>query len=140
MPANASFQAVNARNGISVRGQASLQRIQGGIWMTAHHRLALPHDLSDNARQLLEPFMPVSIENLPVDAILDASGLNCPEPVMMLHQKVRDLPAGGLLKVIATDPSTRRDIPKFCVFLDHELVDQQADGDTFLYWIRKKAD
>lgn len=26
-----------------------------------------------------------------IDATLDASGLNCPEPVMMLHNKVRDL-------------------------------------------------
>ena len=57
----------------------------------------------------------------PVDGTLDATGLNCPEPVMMLHQHIRDLVPGGLLKVIATDPSTRRDIPKFCVFLDHEL-------------------
>ena len=58
------------------------------------------------------------------DDLLDASGLNCPEPVMMLHNKVRDLSPGGLLKVIATDPSTRRDIPKFCVFLGHELLGQ----------------
>jgi tRNA 2-thiouridine synthesizing protein A len=96
--------------------------------------------LSDNTRQFLESLMPESIESLAVDAVLDASGLNCPEPVMMLHQKVRDLPAGGLLKVIATDPSTRRDIPKFCVFLGHELVEQQAQEGTFLYWIRKKQD
>ncbi|MBC3955451.1 MULTISPECIES: sulfurtransferase TusA [Pseudomonas] len=80
------------------------------------------------------------IESLTVDAVLDASGLFCPEPVMMLHQKVRDLPAGGLLKVIATDPSTTRDIPKFCVFLGHELIEQQAGEGTFLYWIRKKLD
>ncbi len=59
---------------------------------------------------------------------------------MMLHNKVRDLPAGDVLKVIATDPSTQRDIPKFCVFLGHELVDQQADDGTYLYWIRKKLD
>ena len=77
---------------------------------------------------------------LSADALLDASGLNCPEPVMMLHNKVRDLPAGEGLKVIATDPSTQRDIPKFCVFLGHELVDQQADDGTYLYWIRKKLD
>ena len=74
------------------------------------------------------------------DAILDATGLNCPEPVMMLHQHVRGLAAGGLLKVIATDPSTRRDIPKFCNFLGHELLLQQEDAGTFLYWIRKIAD
>ncbi|WP_122454478.1 sulfurtransferase TusA [Pseudomonas viridiflava] len=84
--------------------------------------------------------MSESIESLTVDAVLDASGLFCPEPVMMLHQKVRDLPAGGLLKVIATDPSTTRDIPKFCVFLGHELIEQQTGDGTFLYWIRKKLD
>ena len=74
-----------------------------------------------------------------VDGVLDASGLNCPEPVMMLHQHIRDLVPGGLLKVIATDPSTRRDIPKFCAFLDHELVGQEEEAGTYLYWIRKKS-
>ena len=76
----------------------------------------------------------------PVDGTLDATGLNCPEPVMMLHQHIRDLVPGGLLKVIATDPSTRRDIPKFCVFLGHELVEQAEEGATYLYLIRKKLD
>ena len=74
----------------------------------------------------------------PVDGILDATGLNCPEPVMMLHQHIRDLKSGGLLKVIATDPSTQRDIPKFCVFLGHELVGKAEEGGTYWYWIRKK--
>lgn len=78
--------------------------------------------------------------NLSHDALLDASGLNCPEPVMMLHNKVRGLGSGELLKVIATDPSTQRDIPKFCVFLGHELVEQQSEEGTYLYWIRKKSE
>lgn len=78
--------------------------------------------------------------SLVIDAVLDATGLNCPEPVMLLHNKVRDLAAGGLLKVIATDPSTRRDIPKFCIFLGHELLVQQEEGGTYLYWIRKRAE
>lgn len=73
-----------------------------------------------------------------VDDVLDASGLTCPEPVMLLHNKVRDLPSGALLKVIATDPSTQRDIPKFCMFLGHQLVKQQEDESNYLYWIRKK--
>ncbi|AYN94242.1 sulfurtransferase TusA [Pseudomonas luteola] len=77
---------------------------------------------------------------LTVDATLDASGLNCPEPVMMLHNKVRDLAGGSLLKVIATDPSTQRDIPKFCMFLGHELVQKEEEGGKYLYWIRKKVE
>lgn len=70
---------------------------------------------------------------------LDARGLYCPEPVMMLHNKVRDMQAGELLEVIATDPSTTRDIPKFCRFLGHELVAQEALGEKneFRYLIRK---
>ncbi|WP_423835663.1 sulfurtransferase TusA [Stutzerimonas stutzeri] len=78
--------------------------------------------------------------NLSHDALLDATGLNCPEPVMMLHNKVRALSGGEMLKVIATDPSTQRDIPKFCVFLGHELIEQQTQEGAYLYWIRKKSD
>lgn len=68
---------------------------------------------------------------------LDARGLVCPEPVMLLHNRVRDLDAGALLEVIATDPSTERDIPRFCQFLGHELIStEQGDGE-YRYLIRK---
>lgn len=73
-----------------------------------------------------------------VDAlVLDASGLFCPEPVMLLHNKIRDIEAGQLLKLIATDPSTGRDVPKFCLFLGHELLESHEGDGTFTYLIRK---
>lgn len=72
------------------------------------------------------------------NAELDAKGLLCPEPVMMLHVEMRKLTGGEILKVIATDPSTTRDIPKFCQFLGHSLLQQQEDNDLYLYWIQKK--
>lgn len=70
--------------------------------------------------------------------LLDASGLSCPEPVMLLHKKMRELQPGAILQVIATDPSTQRDIPKFCVFLGHDLLSAIGEGTTFRYCIRKK--
>lgn len=69
---------------------------------------------------------------------LDARGLYCPEPVMMLHNAVRDMAAGELLEVLATDPSTQRDIPRFCQFLGHELVEQAEQEGEFRYLIRKQ--
>jgi tRNA 2-thiouridine synthesizing protein A len=69
---------------------------------------------------------------------LDATGLTCPEPVMLLHKKIRELEAGELLLVVATDPSTSRDIPKFCGFLGHELVDSTVQDGIYRYSIRKK--
>ncbi|MCP5326737.1 MAG: sulfurtransferase TusA [Oceanospirillaceae bacterium] len=68
---------------------------------------------------------------------LDATGLMCPEPVMMLHSKVRDMAVGEVLKVTATDPSTKRDIAKFCSFLGHALEQQWEDGQCFYFLIRK---
>jgi tRNA 2-thiouridine synthesizing protein A len=71
------------------------------------------------------------------DHILDASGLFCPEPLMLLHNKIREVDVGQVLKVLATDPSTQRDIPKFCVFLGHELLNQEESSDFYCYYIRK---
>jgi len=61
--------------------------------------------------------------------ILDARALYCPEPVMMLHNMIRNISAGEIIKVLATDPSTKRDIPKFCQFLGHELLQQCEETD-----------
>lgn len=78
-----------------------------------------------------------SADSLPdYQAELDTTGLYCPEPIMLMHNKVRDLQAGDVLKVVATDPATTRDVPKFCSFLGHELLLQQEAGGQYLYFIR----
>ncbi|MGM0915424.1 MAG: sulfurtransferase TusA [Pseudomonadota bacterium] len=69
-------------------------------------------------------------------AELDTTGLYCPEPIMLMHNKVRDMQTGEVLKVIASDPATTRDVPRFCQFLGHELVHQQQLDDSYLYFIR----
>ena len=68
---------------------------------------------------------------------MDAKGLFCPEPVMMLHAEIKKMAVGEAIEIQATDPSTRRDFIKFCSFLEHELVlDEERDG-VFFYGIRK---
>ena len=72
------------------------------------------------------------------DHILDATGLFCPEPVMLLHNKIRDMAAGDTVQVLATDPSTERDIPKFCQFLGHELLEREEIDGNYCYLLRKR--
>jgi tRNA 2-thiouridine synthesizing protein A len=67
---------------------------------------------------------------------LDTSGLYCPEPIMLMHNKVRDMSPGEVLKVIASDPATTRDVPKFCQFLGHELIHREEFEGSYLYFIR----
>ena len=78
-------------------------------------------------------------DTLTADHHLDARGLLCPEPVMLLHNKVRDMAPGEVLEVTATDPSTERDIPRFCQFLGHTLLAQETTGGLHRYVIRKKT-
>lgn len=73
------------------------------------------------------------------DHQLDASGLYCPEPVMLLHNKIRDMAEGEVLELLATDPSTTRDVPKFCHFLGHELLAEEAVDKGYRYLIRKQG-
>ena len=68
---------------------------------------------------------------------IDAIGLKCPGPVMLLHAAMRRLAPGQELTLRATDPSTERDVPNFCEFLGHALLIARREGDEFLYRIRK---
>lgn len=62
----------------------------------------------------------------------------CPEPLMLLHEKINELASGQVLKVIATDPATLRDVPKFCHFLQIKLL-KQATGQQqeYCFWLSK---
>ena len=78
--------------------------------------------------------------SIQADHVLDATGLFCPEPVMLLHNKIRDISEGEVLQVLATDPSTQRDIPKFCAFLGHELLESTEFEGRYSYLLRKLGD
>ncbi|MFT6791011.1 MAG: tRNA 2-thiouridine synthesizing protein A [Cellvibrionaceae bacterium] len=70
---------------------------------------------------------------------LDTTGLRCPEPIMLLHGKLRQMKVGERVLVVATDPSTQRDIAKLCHFLNHELLSQRQEADTYRYIIKKAS-
>ncbi|MFT4747604.1 MAG: tRNA 2-thiouridine synthesizing protein A [Congregibacter sp.] len=69
--------------------------------------------------------------------LLDAIGLRCPEPVMMVRLKIREMQISETLLVTADDHSTTRDIPSFCRFMGHELVDSQSNKSPYQYIIKK---
>lgn len=58
---------------------------------------------------------------------------------MMLHNIIRDVSAGEVIEVWATDPATMRDIPKFCSFLGHELLAQEEREGKYIYLLQKRA-
>ncbi|MEI8633729.1 sulfurtransferase TusA [Vibrio sp. PP-XX7] len=68
---------------------------------------------------------------------LETEGLRCPEPVMMVRKTIRTMTEGDVLLVLADDPSTIRDIPSFCRFMDHQLLQAETENIPYRYLIRK---
>ena len=63
---------------------------------------------------------------------LDATGLLCPLPVLKARKRLKSLPAGDHLKVLADDPAAIVDIPHFCKESGYQLVNQgELDGIQF---------
>ncbi len=71
------------------------------------------------------------------DTQYNALGLRCPEPVMMLRVKLRPLADNTTVLVVADDPATTRDIPKFCTFMEHRLLASRTDSLPYLYLLAK---
>ena len=72
-----------------------------------------------------------------MDHEVDAVGLKCPEPVMMLHAAMRRVAPGDIVRLTATDPSTQRDVAKSWELLGHHLLDHTAVADHVVYRVRK---
>ena len=72
-----------------------------------------------------------------INSEVDARGLTCPEPVMMLHAAIRDLMTGETVKMIATDLSTKKDVANFCEFLGHTLLSAEENGEELIFVVKK---
>ncbi|MBR0573060.1 sulfurtransferase TusA [Pasteurella atlantica] len=68
---------------------------------------------------------------------LNTLGLRCPEPIMLVRKTIRNMQEGDILLITADDPATTRDIPSFCEFMNHQLVDFQTETIPYQYWIKK---
>lgn len=71
------------------------------------------------------------------DQTLDATGLRCPEPIMMIRKTLRTMESGKTLYVIADDLSTTWDVPSFCQHMDHLLIASNIEMSPFYYFIQK---
>ncbi|ROO02086.1 response regulator SirA [Pseudomonas moraviensis] len=71
------------------------------------------------------------------DVELDASGLNCPLPLLKAKMELNKLPSGAVLKVIATDAGSQRDFRTFAKLAGHELLREEDEAGIYRYWLKK---
>ena len=71
------------------------------------------------------------------ELILDVMGQRCPLPVLRARKRLLGLEPGTLLRVFASDPVARIDMPHFCAEAGHELVELRDRGGWIEFLIRR---
>lgn len=71
------------------------------------------------------------------DEELDASGLNCPLPILRAKKSLAGLDAGKVLHIIATDPGSVKDFEAFSKQTGNQLLESKEEGGKFHFLIKK---
>ena len=71
------------------------------------------------------------------DQELDASGLNCPLPVLRAKKTLDKMQSGDILRIIATDPGSVEDIAALARQMGHDLLESRQEDDKYFYLLRK---
>lgn len=72
------------------------------------------------------------------DIVLDTTGLTCPMPLLKTKKTLSSMAAGEILEVIATDPGSQKDIPKFGDKGQNEFLGATDGSDgVYKFYIRK---
>ena len=69
---------------------------------------------------------------------LDASGLNCPLPILRAKKSLADLESGEVLHIIATDPGSVKDFESFSSQTGNELLQSTELEGKFNFYVKKK--
>ncbi len=71
------------------------------------------------------------------DRELDASGLNCPLPILRAKKSLGDMARGQVLKIISTDQGSVKDFEAFSKQTNNPLLSSAEEGGKFIFFIKK---
>ncbi|MDE3115985.1 MAG: sulfurtransferase TusA family protein [Pseudomonadota bacterium] len=73
------------------------------------------------------------------DKVLDAKGLNCPLPILKTKKALKEVPSGGTLEVLSTDPGSVADFAAFCRTTGNQMVEETQDSGVYRFVIKHTA-
>ena len=71
------------------------------------------------------------------DQVLDCTGLLCPMPIVKTSKAMKELQAGQILKMIATDAGSPPDIEAWSHQTGNELLRSTTEDSKFVFFLKK---
>ena len=72
------------------------------------------------------------------DKELDARGLACPLPILKTKKALNDMVSGQVLKVVATDPGSIKDMQAFATQTGNPLLFTTEENKVYLFFLQRK--
>ena len=69
---------------------------------------------------------------------VDASGLNCPLPLLRLKKALTGMASGDVVRIIATDPAAHLDFGVYANQSGHKIIELIKHNDMQIFYIKKK--
>jgi tRNA 2-thiouridine synthesizing protein A len=106
----------------------------------AHPALVSP--VTDAARAAVAASAAALPAGVPADTspalTIDALGRECPIPIIMLAERIRDVPVGAVIALLADDPAAYSDIPAWCGLKSHDCVFRADCAAGWSFGIRRR--
>ena len=77
------------------------------------------------------------LKNLAAEKLVDARGTACPGPLLAAKQAIADVNSGGIMKVLSSDPGTKRDIPRWAKKQGYEYLGDFEESGYFTIFLKK---
>jgi tRNA 2-thiouridine synthesizing protein A len=73
------------------------------------------------------------------DKTIDAKGQNCPIPILKAKKAIVEVPVGGTLEILATDPGAVSDFQAFSRQTGHTLVEHSENGGVYTFLFKRAS-
>lgn len=71
-----------------------------------------------------------------IDVEVDAKGMYCPIPIVKLKKATKTMNPGQVLKLTATDPGSKRDVPAWASKTGAEILESSEENGEFTFVIK----
>ncbi|REE99503.1 tRNA 2-thiouridine synthesizing protein A [Thermomonospora umbrina] len=81
--------------------------------------------------------VPAAEAGPPPVLVIDALGRKCPIPIIWLAERIREVPVGEVVAVLADDVAARTDVPAWCRMKSQEFVREETLPRGWAFHIRR---
>ncbi len=77
------------------------------------------------------------LRELKADKVVDARGTSCPGPLLAAKRAIAEVPVGGVMEVLSSDPGTMRDIPLWAKKMGYEYLGSLEEPGYWRIFVKK---